>query len=105
MIPMQATKYPHPFARHVTVATFALATSAALLLSVDSAHAGKKEIAALQAALGATTISLATTDQLADAVIAAANANPNLNVGTIAGEAMKLAGSNAPDIGTVIAER
>jgi hypothetical protein len=86
-----------------------LAAAALLLVTASVAHAGAPEISALLTALRATTgnptitLSQATSAQLSSAVIAAIQLNVKLNPGTIAGEALKAAGSPAPDAGAQIA--
>lgn len=73
------------------------------------AQAGPAEIKLLNTQLNggvpttANLIATATSAQLADAVIAVINANPKVNAGTIAGEALKGAGSNATDAGPQVA--
>jgi hypothetical protein len=103
MIPIPASKYSNPFTRHVKFTGYALATSVALLVSVDSAKAGQKEVDALTAALAPKTPQNATGDEFAAAVKKASEANTKLKPYIIAGEALRLAGSSAPDVGQKIA--
>jgi hypothetical protein len=77
-----------------------------LVLVAPLAQAGTAELALLNAYLSThfgDSVTTATSAQLAQAVVAVLQANPTKNGGTIAGEALKGAGSNAPDAGAQIA--
>ena len=78
--------------------------AASLLLGTHSTLAGSGEVAALNAALSPQSIQTANGDQLAAAVVTVINGNSAFKPGVIAGEALKGAGSNAPDAGKKIAD-
>ena len=73
------------------------------LISTGSVFAGSQEVTALNAALSPQTIQTATGDQLAAAVVTVINGNAAFKPGVVAGEALKGAGSSAPDAGSKIA--
>lgn len=86
-----------------------LAGIAIACLSTSPLQAGTKEIAAINSQLAlitpGATIGTATTADLSTATVNAlkSDANKSLNPSTIAGEALKGAGSNAAGIGTQLA--
>jgi len=80
----------------------AIGVAAAGLFATPTASfaADTKELAALKTALGSSDVAGADPQALADAVVAASVANPKLNIGNIAGEALKY---NVDDPGDEIA--
>jgi hypothetical protein len=87
-----------------TILTIAVA-GATLALSPSHAFAGATEKAKLEASLG-KSIDQATTNELLAAVQNVITANPGLNAGVIAGEALKGANSTtAADFGTELGQR
>jgi hypothetical protein len=81
--------------------------STSLLLTAGSAFAGTAEQNALiiELAKQDVTLGTATGDQLAAAVDTVITAHHNFKPGVVAGEALKGAGSNAPDAGSKIAAK
>ena len=94
---------PNRLSKFRRFATLAAIGATSLFLTAGSAFAGKNEVNALNAALSPQTIQTATGDQLAAAVVTVINGNALFKPGVVAGEALKGAGSNAPDAGGKIA--